>query len=36
MFDLFAFLAIIVLFVLLLDARGRLKRAEATLAGAEK
>jgi len=36
MFDLFAFLAIITLFVLLLDARGRLKRAETTLAEAAK
>lgn len=31
MFDFLAFLAIIILFVLLMDTRGRLKRAEATL-----
>lgn len=36
MLDLLAFLAIIVLFILTLDARGRLKRAEATLAEAAK
>lgn len=36
MFDFFAFLAIVILFVLLMDARGRLKRAEATLAEAAK
>ena len=31
MFDFLAFLAIIILFILLMDTRGRLKRAEATL-----
>ncbi|MBJ7498477.1 MAG: DUF2339 domain-containing protein [Sphingopyxis sp.] len=36
MFDLLAFLAMIILFVLVLDTRGRLKRAEATLAEAAK
>ncbi|MBO9695086.1 MAG: DUF2339 domain-containing protein [Sphingopyxis sp.] len=36
MFDLFAFLAIITLFILLLDTRGRLNRAETTLAEAAK
>lgn len=36
MFDFFAFLAIIILGILLLDTRGRLKRAEKTLAEAAK
>ncbi len=36
MFDFLAFLAIIILFVLLMDTRGRLKRAEATLLEAAK
>ena len=36
MFDFIAFLAIIILGILLFDARGRLKRAEATLAEAAK
>ncbi|MBB6425758.1 hypothetical protein [Sphingopyxis sp. JAI128] len=35
-FDFFAFLAIIILGILLLDTRGRLKRAEKTLAEAAK
>lgn len=36
MFDFLAFLAIIILFILLMDTRGRLKRAEATLLEAAK
>ena len=36
MFDFLAFLAIVILFVLLMDTRGRLKRAEATLMEAAK
>ncbi|WP_447761563.1 DUF2339 domain-containing protein [Sphingopyxis panaciterrae] len=36
MFDAFAFLAIIILFVLLIDTRGRVKRAEKTLVEAAK
>ncbi len=36
MFDFFAFLAIVILFIMLMDTRGRLKRAEATLLEAAK
>ena len=36
MFDFLAFLAIVILFVLLMDTRGRLKRAEATLVEAAR
>ncbi len=36
MFDFIAFLAIVILFILLMDTRGRLKRAEATLLEAAK
>lgn len=36
MFDFLAFLAIVILFILLMDTRGRLKRAEATLQEAAK